>query len=673
MNRCILTAIVLPALPGLLAAAAAVDAISVEVENAALAAPAVTGNDAVASGGRYVQFGAMPASPPGIAIFPGENIQAKIDANPAGTTFIIKPGIHRIAVGLIPKSNDSFIGEPGAVISGAKDISALFVSDGAGRWVASGQTQVNPNRTGFSATSSPAPLYPDDVFRDDALLQRVLSLAEVGPGKFYFDYSAQKIYIGDNPSGHKIEAAVATRAFRAYQLGISGVTLRGLIIEKCANEAQTFAVEARDGYTVEYCEVRLNHGVGLATGLATRGNYVHHNGQMGVGGGGVGSAVSLFEHNEVSFNNTVGYDPAWEAGASKWVQIGLTPGGGMLLRHNWVHDNIGCGLWADGRNYNMIYEQNLVENNTSAGIFHEISFNAKIRNNVVRNNGSVESLGKSLWWGANICINNSEDVEIHGNLVEGAANGIGLIDIDRPQGPEFGQKIINAFVHDNIVIMSAGQTGLVGRSTAFAASAQNRFVNNTYYVGNLAGTFWQWQGDCTKAQWQAKGQDLTGSFLPLSSAPKLGVPLPADSLFGAATAVVTVPAGGATYVVWTRLQAPNSVNNSVILQVDGGPGSIAGNGPLVPGVWTWVNYRDGVVTLPLSLTLAAGTHTLKFIGREPGVRLDRVLLIANGAVPTGTGDNVSARRVRGDFNGDAKSDLLLRHPSNGSVNLWLMR
>src|SRR5207253_9524779 len=101
---------------------------------------------------------------------------------------------------------------------------------------------------------------------------------------------------------------------------------------------------------------------------------IHHNGQMGISGGG--SAASVFENNELSFNNTCGYDSGWEAGGSKWVHNGTAGGGGADIRNNWVHDNNGPGLWNDGANYNTIYEYHLVENNAGAGIDHEISFNA---------------------------------------------------------------------------------------------------------------------------------------------------------------------------------------------------------------------------------------------------------------------------------------------------------
>jgi parallel beta-helix repeat protein len=57
------------------------------------------------------------ALPAGISILPGQSIQSLVNANPGGTTFILKAGTH-LRQNVIPKSGDRFIGEPGAVLDG---------------------------------------------------------------------------------------------------------------------------------------------------------------------------------------------------------------------------------------------------------------------------------------------------------------------------------------------------------------------------------------------------------------------------------------------------------------------------------------------------------------------------------------------------------------------------
>jgi parallel beta-helix repeat protein len=63
---------------------------------------------------------AAPAPGPplsGTAINPGDDIQRIVDASPAGTTFVLRSGVHR-RQSIRPKNNMTFAGEPGAVLDG---------------------------------------------------------------------------------------------------------------------------------------------------------------------------------------------------------------------------------------------------------------------------------------------------------------------------------------------------------------------------------------------------------------------------------------------------------------------------------------------------------------------------------------------------------------------------
>ena len=79
----------------------------------------------------------------------------------------------------------------------------------------------------------------------------------------------------------------------------------------------------------------------------------------------------------------------------------------------------------------VLYEDNIAERNRGAGIFHEISFSAVIRNNIVRHNGTG---GKTWFWGNNILVAASQDVEVYGNTLTADAGkcGIVLVDQGRP-------------------------------------------------------------------------------------------------------------------------------------------------------------------------------------------------------------------------------------------------
>jgi Right handed beta helix region len=61
----------------------------------------------------------------GVAVFPGQSIQAAVNANPAGTTFVLKAGTHQKQT-VVPKSGDVFIGETGTVLDGGNSVAFAF-------------------------------------------------------------------------------------------------------------------------------------------------------------------------------------------------------------------------------------------------------------------------------------------------------------------------------------------------------------------------------------------------------------------------------------------------------------------------------------------------------------------------------------------------------------------
>ena len=179
------------------------------------------------------------SGPPVVAIAPGQNIQSVVNSQPAGTTFLLKAGVHRNQT-ITPRTGDSFVGETSGstrltILSGARVLTG-WVFDGA-RWYVSGQSQgTTPT---ISAADACRPTHPRCTFAEDVFFDNVMKyhedvLAEVGPGEWFFDYAADRIYVGDNPAGHVVETSVTPYLFTAAN-GASNVTLQNLIIEKYAS------------------------------------------------------------------------------------------------------------------------------------------------------------------------------------------------------------------------------------------------------------------------------------------------------------------------------------------------------------------------------------------------------------------------------------------------------
>ncbi len=128
------------------------------------------------------------------------------------------------------------------------------------------------------------------------------------------------------------------------------------------------------------------------------------------------------------------------------------------------------------------------------------------------------------------------------------------------------------------------------------------------------------------------------SFYASQKVSAAGCAAPATD-YGRAT-VNTNLANAGTYRLWSRMFAPDGSNNSYLLEVDGNTCFSVGDGGVATNTWSWVDHQNGNPASKNQMTLGAGNHTLKMIGREPGVKLGRVLLLTNlNCVPTGNGDN----------------------------------
>ncbi len=291
------------------------------------------------------------------------------------------------------------------------------------------------------------------------------------------------------------------------------VTITGLVITRYAPPYQRAAIQGDNGtgWVIADNEISYNAYEGVHPGRHGQvlRNYVHHNTVGGISG--YKSDSTLIEGNEVAFNGTtmLNEDPSRaEAAGMKFLrQYGLT------IRDNNVHDNK-VGIWMDTGYQGTLIEGNTVVGNLSAGIWIEATYGAVVRNNRAERNGGTTTGG---WLAhAGIQVSNSPNVEIYGNVVAHNMNGIGVMETSGyPVGPYGPLHVENLFVHDNVITMTTGVTGLsenVGDPSVYT-SRNNRFVDNTYFLGANAGYFaWAGRSRIDEWAWNGYGQDVTGSF-----------------------------------------------------------------------------------------------------------------------------------------------------------------
>jgi parallel beta-helix repeat protein len=383
------------------------------------------------------RFEATKSRCEGVEVASGDDLQAAIDEAGEGAVLCIS-GTHRLEQPIVPLDSQVLVGRPGAVLSGATELSNW--SDVGPAWVARGISQgptVNYDGS-FPDFLHPEARFSDDVFYDNKLLERVRDKEEVEPATFFLDYESEHLYIGDVPEGHTLELAVSDGVIAG---DAAGVTVKNLVVEKSLGRG----ISAGTDWLIQNCEVRLNATVGikLRHGGRAINNYVHHNGQFGFTGAGRGLFV---ESNEIAFNNSHRYYNAnggnWGSGATKFVHTGIDsdPTTGLVLRGNYSHDNWGDGLWTDIDNIHTLIEGNTITNNERNGIKHEISYDATIRKNRIDGNGA-----------SGIFINSSSNVRVFDNRLYDNGSGIDLVQQDRGEGNWGPHLLADTKVYDNEV------------------------------------------------------------------------------------------------------------------------------------------------------------------------------------------------------------------------------
>jgi hypothetical protein len=222
-------------------------------------------------------------------------------------------------------------------------------------------------------------------------------------------------------------------------------------------------------------------------------NYAHHNGQMGMTGGG--DNISVLE-NEIAHNGSwSGVDTLWEGGGFKFGHTN-----GLVVANNYSHDNYGYGMWTDINNMNTTYKNNLLKNNVMGGISHEISYAASIHDNVLIGNGFGDPRVPGWPWGAAIQIQNSQNVEVYNNRIDNTNGGYGnivLIEQDRGVGTKGAWVTTGNHVHSNIIV-DRGNIGVLGGVTDYSGAKifnkTNTWSRNRFYLQDKVGRF-QWTSE----------------------------------------------------------------------------------------------------------------------------------------------------------------------------------
>jgi len=459
-----------------------------------------------------------------VDVRPGDDIPSIVAANPTGTTFNIYPGTYRLQKPIVPKTGDRFIGQTAcappntscpAILSGSRIIGPLAKFNGT-NYEVTGQSQqgkalVPYQKQVLCDAGWQGCIYPEDLFFDGVPYKHLSSstLPAIGPGQWWFDYTNNVIYFHDNPSGHTVETSVVNNAFGGPA---NNVTIQYLTLKEFANvqpigvigvSQDQNALTRETNWTVQNCEILLNHGFGVRVGYGIHvlNNYIHDNGQLGIGGGlGVTSYPStqstnsgiLIQGNVINHNDYAHFNPNFGAGG---IKIGSTSG--VTIRRNTIQRNEGSGIHFDNQSTNEVVDGNTItDNSDSDGVNQEIGYGtSKFRNNVILRNGVQVN---NNYFSDQIRVSNSAGVESYCNVLEApSGKGIGTWGIGsanfRGYNPYPPYQYLTSFgnsFHHNTVIFDSGSTAVTGFNQGDTANQPAFFVKNSqpdhnqYHVSN---------------------------------------------------------------------------------------------------------------------------------------------------------------------------------------------
>jgi polygalacturonase len=300
-------------------------------------------------------------------------------------------------------------------------------------------------------------------------------------------------------------------AVDAFSSNADNVIIDDLVIEKFAPFSQHGAIEINgSGWVIEDTEIRFNHSAGIkvncCSDVVIENNKIHSNGQLGIGA--FSTANLLVDGNELAYNNSDGF----------WVNDGENGGfkatrSSATVQNNYVHDNLGLGLWFDIDVKGATIQNNYLSNNASDGLRFEVSYDAIIRNNTIIGNGFDRQHGdRQLWYGSGLNISNSSNVHIYKNMVIKNNNGIGLTSRGRGGGAYGEHLLSNVTVRDNVITQLEGATGLIDDLGDDTVYETNRFRNNLYHLDAADSLRFYWMhGAIAIDEWMGYGQDVGGA------------------------------------------------------------------------------------------------------------------------------------------------------------------
>lgn len=404
---------------------------------------------------------------------------------------------------------------------------------------------------------------PQNVFINDTKLAQVPSLAQVNANSFYYDWSAKKMYIGQNPVTNKVEVSKRTQAlmlnagdyaikgigFKRYASGgfgnVPGGPTGNWTISSTVflNEPRSSIVE--NSVFVDNSYIGLGYSKPKNGGSKITNSVFAYNGYAGVHGNGSRSSGGrddfIIADSVLNANNDQRFDINC-SGACGAANIKMNNMIGFTAKNNIITNGKdgAYGLWCDINCSDTVFVNNYVANNAKVGIFYEISKDGTIASNMVVDNGT-DGIGVAS---ANTNIYNNTVIFDRAKNV--LARGINIFDDERCavcwNDPGIGPDTRNVEFANNLVVARSGgellvsidsreATGLYATPSTTTNTKASEYYDvfdyNAYHRNSSGAKFYVWRLDSgvinfnitstasfnSITGWDSHSLDLSGSTI----------------------------------------------------------------------------------------------------------------------------------------------------------------
>lgn len=342
--------------------------------------------------GAYYAAASGSSSGLGTVSSPFGSVQYAISKVPAGSTIVLRGGNYHESV-TIPSGKrltiQAYPGEP-VWFDGSSVVTGWSKSGSS--WVVSNWNYDFDYRVSFSKgvdessrfldAAYPMAGHPDQLWINGVAQRQVSSVERVAAGTFFVDRSGNRLIIGSDPSGKRVDASTLSKAI---QVQAEDTVLRGFGVRRYANNLSLMGALSAEvpRVTLENMVVTENATVGLyawSSGHTFRNITVSNNGMMGFG---ANKANSLSVTNSIfDGNNTEHFKWAPVSGGIK-----ITESENVSVSGSSFSDNKSLALWFDVSSYNLRIVNNVFRSNTKYGVLVELSEQATIVDNYFVNNG----------------------------------------------------------------------------------------------------------------------------------------------------------------------------------------------------------------------------------------------------------------------------------------------